>query len=142
MQSMTPVSGLVYLLNHCQLLWHLNQELATALPVSLQLHCCVANFRMHTLIIHVDSALWATRLRYTTPTLLKHWQTLSTLPTIKRVEIRVRPATVTVKPLTPHPKPILSTQTVKGLHEVVDNITHTPLKVALQKLAASLPVSY
>jgi len=126
---------LPYLLHHCQTLLHLNQILATTLSTSLQQHCYIANLRAGIVVIHVDSALWATRLRYEIPTHLKQWQTLLSSPTLEKIEIRVRPPLSTIKSPVLYPKPTLSKQTATSLCEVANTVSHAKLKAALLKLA-------
>ncbi|OQW93896.1 MAG: hypothetical protein BWK79_08745 [Beggiatoa sp. IS2] len=131
------INTLPSLFRHCQMLLRLNQELSTTLPVSLQQHCYIANFRAHTLVIQVDSALWATRLRYEVPMLLKQWKTLLSFPTVDKIEIQVRPPILPIPSQSPTlcPKPALSKQTAVSLQEVANTISHPKLKEALLRLA-------
>lgn len=126
---------LPYLFRHCQMLSRLNQELSTTLPAFLQPHCYVANFRAQTLVIHVNSAVWATRLRYEVPRLLKQWQTMLVSPTVDKIEIQVRPPVLPLKLPPAYPKPVLSIQTATSLQEIAHTISHAKLKDTLLKLA-------
>jgi hypothetical protein len=134
--NQTNYSGVLpYLLHHCQTLLYLNQLLPLTLSAPLQPHCYVANIRAQTLVIQVDSALWATRLRYEIPRCLKHWQTLFPAQQIEKIEIQVRPLTSTPNSSAPYPKPILSKKAATSLREVANTVTHPKLKGVLLRLA-------
>jgi len=79
------------LVQHCQTLKQLNKIFQASLSAPLNQHCHVANLRETTLVIHSDSSLWATRLRYMTPELLQQWQEEQKIPVIDKVEVKVRP---------------------------------------------------
>ena len=93
----TPSNILYRLLQHSQTLEQLNYWLQASLPISLQPHCYIANLRNTTLVVHTDSSLWATRLRYLTPELLSRWQQEKNMPTISKIEIKIRPLAVAIK---------------------------------------------
>lgn len=61
------------LYRHCQLLNCLQAELKLHLGSPLNSHCWVANFQNGRMVIYVDSASWATQLRFRIPSLLAHW---------------------------------------------------------------------
>jgi hypothetical protein len=91
-QLMANSSGhLNYLLQHSQLIKKIDKIFNESLPVKLKQHCHVANLRDKTLIVHSDSSIWATQLRYMASDLLQQWQNDKTM-SIKQLEIRVRPA--------------------------------------------------
>lgn len=81
---------LSHLSAHNNTLQKLNNKFQEYLPTPLNQHCQVANFREKTLVIHTESSLWATRLRYITPTLIGKWQK-DTNVEIEHLEIKVRP---------------------------------------------------
>ncbi len=96
MKSVTNIianksSRLYHLSQHCQKLKSINKRFSKILPSPLNQHCHVANWREKTLIIHTDSSLWATRLRYMTPFLIVSWQKELSMPTINKVIVKVRP---------------------------------------------------
>jgi hypothetical protein len=91
-QLMINNSGILSNLSaHHNILQKLNNRLQEYLPTPLNQHCKVANFREKTLVIYTESSLWATRLRYITPTLLVQWQQDNLMSIIEQLEIRVRP---------------------------------------------------
>lgn len=96
MKSVTNIianksSWLYYLSQHCQQLKSINKRFSKSLPSPLNQHCHVANWRETTLIVHTDSSLWATRLRYMTPFLIASWQKELSMPTINKIIVQVRP---------------------------------------------------
>lgn len=92
-----PSSILYRLLQHSQTLEQLDKWLQASLPIPLQQHCYIANLRNNTLVVHTDSSLWATRLRYLIPELLYRWQQEKSMPTIDKIEIRIRPLGTSIK---------------------------------------------
>lgn len=79
-----------YLLQHYRLIKKIDKIFHESLPEKLEEHCHVANLRDKTLIVHSDSSLWATQLRYMASDLLEQWQKEKTIP-IEKIEIKVRP---------------------------------------------------
>jgi hypothetical protein len=82
-----------YLLQHSQLIKKIDQIFNKSLPETLKQHCHVANLRDKTLVVHSDSSLWATQLRYMTSELLQQWQKEKAMP-VEQLEVRVRPAKI------------------------------------------------
>ncbi|WP_069471296.1 DUF721 domain-containing protein [Candidatus Marithrix sp. Canyon 246] len=76
---------------HHNILKKLNHQLQEDLPKPLNQHCQVANFRDKILVIYTESSLWATRLRYIAPALIKQWQQDNLMSIIEQLEIKVRP---------------------------------------------------
>lgn len=67
--------------------------LTSILPLELQAECHVANYRDHTLILHVTSAAWTTRLRLLLPNLLKRLRLVDAFSELEKIDIKVRPNT-------------------------------------------------
>jgi len=82
-----------YLLQHSQLIKKIDKIFNKSLPETLKQHCHVANLRDKTLVVHSDSSLWATQLRYMASDLLHQWQQEKAMP-VEQLEVRVRPAKV------------------------------------------------
>jgi len=88
------IGMLSVLRQHTYLIQRFQQLLSVNLPTSLNQHCYIANLRGTTVVVYVDSGLWATRLRYLVPEILKHWRQESSalaLPMIDQIEVKVRP---------------------------------------------------
>lgn len=91
-QLMANPSGVLSgLLQHSKTIKRLDKIFQASLAAPLNQHCYVANFREKTLVVHTDSSIWATQLRYMAPELLLQWQQDSTMPRIDKLEVRVRP---------------------------------------------------
>ncbi len=85
-----PSGSLCLILKHSQSIQKIDEIFRASLPCPLEQHCYVANLRDKILIIHTDSPLWATRLRYLTPEILRNWHNNPTMPIIERLKIRIR----------------------------------------------------
>ena len=91
-QLMTSASGrLCHLSKHSHKLQMLDNIVKDSLPAPLNQHCYVANLREKTLVVHTDSSIWATRLRYMIPFLVLRWQRDVSMPTIEQIDVKVRP---------------------------------------------------
>lgn len=79
---------------HAHLVQRLQQLLSVSLPEPINQHCYIANLHETTMVIYVDSSLWATQLRYLAPEIIESWQrnkVLLALPVIDQIEVKVRP---------------------------------------------------
>ena len=91
---MTNSSGrLNDLLRHSQFIKKIDKIFNDSLPETLKQHCHVANLRDKTLVVHSDSSLWATQLRYLASELLQQWQQKNAMP-VEQLEVKVRPAKI------------------------------------------------
>ncbi|MEK7990340.1 MAG: DUF721 domain-containing protein [Thiotrichaceae bacterium] len=117
----------------CQALREVDDVLHQTIPSPLSDHCHIANLRHTTLIMHTDSALWASQLRYLLPKLMEQWQQETHLPEIQKVEIKVRFTHQPERRYTHHPS--LSKKTESLLRDTAEQVTHPKLKSALLKLA-------
>lgn len=90
---LSPGSGqLGSIINQIRLLQQLSSTVAALLPAPLGEHCYVAAVMDGRLILHADSAAWATRIRYLGPKLtasLKHQHGCQWL---RDIHVKVRPA--------------------------------------------------
>jgi hypothetical protein len=77
-----------YLIEHSNRLERLSRMVGDRLPPALEQHCRLANVTQQTLILHVDSPAWASKLRYYCPQLLAD---LCQLPDFVQVnDIRIK----------------------------------------------------
>jgi hypothetical protein len=117
----------------------INRKAQNLLPQPLSQHCYVANLRDvdNTVVIHVDTSIWATQLRFFVPDFIGLWQQdsfLQRLP-IDRVETKVRPfLPKTITPSIPDcPKMLM--QTAKISEETTYTSNQSQSKASLLKLA-------
>ena len=113
----------------------LNRLLLESMPKNIGSHCKLANLNKGILNIHVDSANWATQLRYYIPelmtTLRKH-EEFSNLVSIKH---HVRPSVNAQKKKIAKVKP-LSTESRVSLQKTADALNHPELAEALNRFAS------
>jgi len=108
--------------------------LAELLPAPLNAHCRILSIRNTILVLAADSPVWAARLRFQAPQLVKQLvQHLSA----KRytIHVRVRPPE-TAPPSQPH-KPVMrpGRQGIAALLQAAQTVSDPELKTALLRLA-------
>lgn len=86
-----PQSILGFLQKKVYELKNLNQRWRAEVPSPLSAYSRVANFRDQCLIIEIDSAAWATRLRYLLPDISKKLKHYPELHTLKHIEWYIQP---------------------------------------------------
>lgn len=132
--------GIRWVLGYAQLLRRVEKLLANHLPENIKDHYRVVQFRNNILVIQVDSAVWATRLRFLVPTLKRQWQQQTTVntsfPSIQQIDIKVQlPQSINNPPLSRKPLPI-SEQTATLLEQTAAQMPQSTLKETLLRLAA------
>jgi hypothetical protein len=122
------------LVNQARVLKTLEEFLLELLPADLNTHCRLLAIREDTLVLAADSPVWASRLRFHSPQLLKqlnHTQSVK----LRTVQIRVRPP----EPFIPDERHKTSRQRSKNstaaLQQVAQAISDPGLKSALLRLA-------
>ena len=75
-----------------QQLKSIQQLFTDILPTHLKAYCQVMNLKENILILKVNSAAWATRLKMDCPHLLKELRFHPLLESVKEIEIRIRPS--------------------------------------------------
>jgi len=118
-------------------LTQLTHSLHTLLDPNLALHCKVANLRDHTLILAVESAAWATQLRYQIPTLQKKLATTVEFKQVQKIEWFIQqPPTFTA----PQQKRLLTltTENAQLLQDTAESIAASSLKESLMRLAKNI----
>jgi hypothetical protein len=134
-QCLKANGKLAQLMQQAELLRQINHSFHRRLhDADLVGHCQVMNWRQGCLTVRVDSAAWATRLRFLTPQLLVSLRT--DLKELKEICYRVRPIEV----ITPHiywEKPTLSAESAELLSAVAECVTDLRLKKALEHFVAT-----
>ncbi|MGA7802596.1 MAG: DciA family protein [Gammaproteobacteria bacterium] len=111
----------------------LTGELHGQLPPVLHPHCQVVALSRDSVVLATDSPVWAARLRYYTPQILKHFAQRNDVNP-RTVRVRILPRTEPRQAAVPN-QPILSTQNCKLLRQAADGIDHPQLQKALRRLA-------
>jgi hypothetical protein len=121
------------LLEHVHYLQTLNEQLCACVAPDTASHVQVADLNADRLLIHADSAAWATRLRYLAPQILRCLHRVPSLTALRRIDIRVSPV---AQPATPALHPALLSRTSAAILETAaDGIADPALRNALQRLA-------
>jgi hypothetical protein len=112
----------------------LNQIWKTENSSDLAQHSRIANFRDNCLVIEVDNAAWATRLRFLLPELTKKLASYPILSGLKHIEWYIQPYfPPTIEKLTSHP--VLTEKSARLLKSTAKSIKAEALQSALAKLA-------
>ena len=86
--------NLAHILEQVVHLKRLDEFLKSFLEKPLGNYCRVANLRDGCLIIEVDSAAWATQLRYLTPDLLNALRSKGKMPQLRSIKTYIHPTSV------------------------------------------------
>lgn len=132
-------SGLGYIVQRSLLLKQIDALFKTHLPLLIGQHCHIINIRDNTLVIHTDSAAWASRLRYMIPELLEFWQADKQLNAIEITHIdiktRVENQFIQKYPVQQQKLHTISTRSALLLRRLADSTSHPELKSVLLSLA-------
>ena len=122
------------LCTRAQALTKLNNYVQNLLPAPLKPHCQVANLHEGTLVMLVDSAVWANQLRFYQTTLLRAWQPDQAGSQAPR-QLAIRIASKHVAEKAPSAKPELSEESAALLESTADSLSDQGLREALRRLA-------
>jgi hypothetical protein len=123
------------LLAHARMLAALNNQLKYLLEVPLNDHCQVLALRDQTLILAADSPVWAARLRFHTPRLVKQFSRHLSVP-LRTVKVRVCPISGASAPASRAAPKRRGTVGKQALLQAANTVSDPELKSALQKLAS------
>jgi hypothetical protein len=105
-----------------------------ALPVNLTAHCVAAQLRGPELVLHVDSPVWATRIRYLAPELLSQLQL--DYPAAQTIRIRQLP------PRSPRQTAVTPARhsdfAARIIHDSALDTKQPQLKAALERLSLAV----
>ncbi|MDH5570887.1 MAG: DUF721 domain-containing protein [Gammaproteobacteria bacterium] len=124
------------LITHARDVDKLNDQFQILLDPSLRNHVRLSNIRGETLILTVESPVWASKLRYMGPILLQKLQNNPHLfKNICNLEITIQPARKSIPkmPITPRH---LSESAARCIQDMADSIDNADLQKALHKLAS------
>lgn len=109
-------------------------EVCRRLPGDLADHCLAAQQRAQQLILHVDSPVWASRLRFLAPRLLELLQAQH--PDLREVRVKL------LVPQTPRRRPPQTARRsdvgARIIHESASDTKHPALRDALERLSLAL----
>jgi hypothetical protein len=115
-----------------------SRRLRQLLPSPLCEHCRVADIRENKLIVGVDNAVWATKLRFYVPSLLPQLQqSHQELAGITRIKVLILQATSIPGSEQPQKHSLqLSSENAAQLNSLAETIDDEHLRAALQRLAS------
>jgi hypothetical protein len=116
-------------------LQRLNTVWQKYIDMKLARHSRVANWRNSCLIIEIDSASWATHIRYLLPELLIKLKPEPELAGLRYIEWYIQPIEALTSKTNRHKVLLLSAENSQLISEAAKHITHEKLKRALQALA-------
>lgn len=100
---------------------------------SIRDHCKIASFKNNILLIHTDSSIWASKLRYYTSDILNILHDETNYNNIKSIRIKVIPETPLI---TTNKKPAyLSTTSALILKKLAESINDPKLRDSFLKIA-------
>ncbi len=115
----------------------LQKTLLDILPDSMRPHVRICSYQRDSLHLFVDTAHWATRLRYMESDLIATLRTLSSFQHIKTVRYSVRP--VYTSPSYHKSACAISKENADHIATIAKYIEDEPLRKALIKLSQAIP---
>ena len=109
-------------------------EIRRLLPGELADHCVAARLRGNALVLHADSAVWATRLRFLAAQLLKLLRTEH--PTLQEIRVKLLVSRTALK----RPPAVARHSNVGAaiIHDTAVDTKHPALREALERLSLAL----
>ena len=100
-------------------------------------HCYISNVDGANLTVFVDSAAWATRLRFQAPNLIPQLRRSNPVfAKLENIKVKVLTQSGDTSPALPSkPGPSMSAENAKGINSLADNVDDPELQEALQRLA-------
>jgi hypothetical protein len=115
----------------------LQKTLMEILPVTMRPHVRICNYQGDSLHLFVDTAHWATRLRYMELELITNLRALSSFQHLKSVRYSIRP--VYTPPSYHKSARAISKESANHIATVAKYIEDEPLRKALIKLSHAIP---
>jgi hypothetical protein len=120
--------------SHARQLESLQRIIQACLNEPMCSHVQLANYRNSLLILQTDSPVWASKLRYLVPELIKQCQLHPSFQSLRDIRILVAPFRAEAKPVK-RPQPRLSAASRQLLESTAENITDPELKASLLRLS-------
>ena len=132
--SQLPYSALTRLLGRASQQDAWTSQLRALLPQEVASECRVANVRDQLLTVHINSAAWATRLRFLIPALLPSLNRLADFSRVNEVRLAVVPIGDSLA--APQRAQTVRPPDQAALLELADGVDHAGLRSAILRLAA------
>ena len=130
-------SSLNRILARAKGLQQLEKRLLQCLDIEAATHCRLLNIEQGECVLGVDSAAWASRLRYQLPNLLECARRLEGLSGLSHIRLSLQEPTAIATGALPPKRPALrlSKESALAVDECARHIEHEGLRTALQRLA-------
>lgn len=125
-------------LERVESLRRLNERVMLCVDPDLQAHCQVANFRQGCLVMVVDSAVWATRLRYSFPELLNRLRFEARLFEVSSLQCVVRKVSMPQISKNKEKSLSLTAENAQLFLEIAENESDPILAASLKRLASRI----
>jgi hypothetical protein len=123
------------LLNRARALMSLEAHIRELLPAPLKEHCRLLAVRDETLVLAADSPVWASRLRFHAPLLVKQLSQLRAV-NLRTIRVRVRPPEAsTATPDYRRPAKRCGAAGTAAIQQAAESVSDPELKTALLRLA-------
>ena len=126
-------SPLAHLMGRADELLKIEQVILDYLPEDVRPHCRLGTVRGTTLILQTESSVWATRIRFQEPMLLKQLNQDRRFAQLKKIQTQVRPTAKRVKP--PQAAKPLSADSAAHVEAMAEGLGDDELGLALRRLA-------
>lgn len=128
---------LAILVTRTRQLKRLTRDFRSLLDKELAPHCYIGKLEATTLIIYVDSAAWATRLRFQVPQLLPQLHKLeSTFSKLGGIQVKILTQHNEVdNPPPSSAGPVMSVENANAINSLSNSIDDPALQLALQRLS-------
>ncbi len=121
------------LFDHLETLLQLRSSLPGYLETPLREHCNVANYRGGILTLRADSAVWATRLRYSIPEILESIRKNPMPVNVRSIRVLVSPEQTSESSGTV-PRPVLSQSTASLMQRIAESIDDAEISASIRRL--------
>jgi hypothetical protein len=124
-----------HLLRRAERSGQLTHDLRSLLPSPLASYCQVGDLTGHTLTIIATSPVWAAKLRYLQPTLLKAFRSISSLSQATDINIKISKLSQPLPNPTRSRKVHMSSQSAEHIRQMADTIEDPALRESLLRLS-------
>lgn len=114
----------------------IDKLLKKSLPAELRPHCQLANIKGNTLILLANSTVWASRIRYQGPQLLKTLQQNERFKHITELQLRIQPQTGITRGNRIPRQASMSSEAASYLQQFAESVDDADLRSALERLAS------
>lgn len=129
-------SGLHGLLEHARLVGQLQHVLHACLPAAAAAHCHLADYSQGRLLIIIDNAHWATRMRYQQDQLAQRLRRHNEFADLRQIQFRVRPGAqfASTEQNASKARKQISAKARESIRDCADAISDQALREALLRL--------